>query len=167
MFRFIIKKLASALQNHSSKSSNPNFHRLLNRVTAFADVELPVKVLQVWFDGCCWNVQFVEALAAPIRFNCKLAAALDEHDQRVVSKWQIFKIWLSRRLIPHMTGRAFSVVSKRWTATLKCKPSRMSNAVSSDLLRIAPGRANIPLFHHSLWLPNVDGHKKYYISKKL
>jgi len=47
MFRFIIKKLASALQNHSSKSNNPNFHRLLNRVTAFADVELPVKVLQV------------------------------------------------------------------------------------------------------------------------
>jgi uncharacterized protein (DUF1778 family) len=29
---------------------------------------------------------FFEALAAPIRFNRKLAAALDEHDQRVVSK---------------------------------------------------------------------------------
>ncbi len=29
---------------------------------------------------------FFEALAAPVRFNRKLAAALGEHDQRVVSK---------------------------------------------------------------------------------
>ena len=29
---------------------------------------------------------FFEALSAPIRFNRKLAAALEEHDQRVVSK---------------------------------------------------------------------------------
>jgi len=29
---------------------------------------------------------FFEALAAPMRFNRKLTAALDEHDQRVVSK---------------------------------------------------------------------------------
>ncbi len=29
---------------------------------------------------------FFEALAAPVRFNRKLAAALEEHDQRVVSK---------------------------------------------------------------------------------
>ena len=29
---------------------------------------------------------FFEALAAPIRFNRKLAAAIEEHDQRVVSK---------------------------------------------------------------------------------
>ena len=29
---------------------------------------------------------FFEALAAPVRFNPKLAAALEEHDQRVVSK---------------------------------------------------------------------------------
>jgi hypothetical protein len=29
---------------------------------------------------------FFEALAAPIGFNRKLAAALQEHDQRVVSK---------------------------------------------------------------------------------
>lgn len=29
---------------------------------------------------------FFEALAAPIRFNPKLAAAFEEHDQRVVSK---------------------------------------------------------------------------------
>jgi uncharacterized protein (DUF1778 family) len=29
---------------------------------------------------------FFETLAAPIRFNRKLAAALEEHDQRVVSK---------------------------------------------------------------------------------
>jgi uncharacterized protein (DUF1778 family) len=30
--------------------------------------------------------EFFEALAAPVRFNRKLAAALEEHDQRVVSK---------------------------------------------------------------------------------
>jgi uncharacterized protein (DUF1778 family) len=29
---------------------------------------------------------FFEALAAPVRFNRKLATALEEHDQRVVSK---------------------------------------------------------------------------------
>jgi uncharacterized protein (DUF1778 family) len=29
---------------------------------------------------------FFEALAAPVRFNRNLAAALEEHDQRVVSK---------------------------------------------------------------------------------
>jgi uncharacterized protein (DUF1778 family) len=29
---------------------------------------------------------FFEALAAPVRFNRKLAAALEEHDQRVVNK---------------------------------------------------------------------------------
>jgi len=29
---------------------------------------------------------FFEALAAPVRFNRKLAATLEEHDQRVVSK---------------------------------------------------------------------------------
>ena len=29
---------------------------------------------------------FFESLAAPVRFNRKLATALDEHDQRVVSK---------------------------------------------------------------------------------
>jgi uncharacterized protein (DUF1778 family) len=29
---------------------------------------------------------FFEALAAPVRFNRKLAAALEEHDQRVVTK---------------------------------------------------------------------------------
>ena len=29
---------------------------------------------------------FFEALAAPVRFNRKLAAALEEHDQRVVSE---------------------------------------------------------------------------------
>jgi uncharacterized protein (DUF1778 family) len=29
---------------------------------------------------------FFEALAAPVRFNRKLVAALEEHDQRVVSK---------------------------------------------------------------------------------
>jgi uncharacterized protein (DUF1778 family) len=30
--------------------------------------------------------KFLEALAAPVRFNRKLAAALEEHDQRVVSE---------------------------------------------------------------------------------
>ena len=35
---------------------------------------------------------FFEALAAPVRFNRKLAAAFEEHDQRVVSKY--LKIWL-------------------------------------------------------------------------
>jgi uncharacterized protein (DUF1778 family) len=30
--------------------------------------------------------KFFESLAAPVRFNRKLATALDEHDQRVVSK---------------------------------------------------------------------------------
>ena len=30
--------------------------------------------------------EFLEALAAPVRFNRKLAASLEEHDQRVVSK---------------------------------------------------------------------------------
>jgi len=29
---------------------------------------------------------FFEALASPIRFNRKLAAALEEHDQRIVAK---------------------------------------------------------------------------------
>ena len=67
---------------------------------------------------------FFEALAAPVRFNRKLAAALEEHDLRVVSKWQIFKIWLLSRLTAHMTGRAVGLVSKRWIATLKSKPSR-------------------------------------------
>ena len=31
-------------------------------------------------------LEFFESLAAPVRFNRKLAAALEEHDQRVVSK---------------------------------------------------------------------------------
>ncbi|MGD2016259.1 MAG: DUF1778 domain-containing protein [Desulfobacterales bacterium] len=30
--------------------------------------------------------KFFEALAVPVRFNRELAAALDEHDQRVASK---------------------------------------------------------------------------------
>ncbi len=32
------------------------------------------------------SVRFFEALAAPVRFNRKLAATLEEHDQRVISK---------------------------------------------------------------------------------
>ena len=32
------------------------------------------------------SMTFFEALAAPVRFNRKLAAALEEHDQRVISK---------------------------------------------------------------------------------
>jgi hypothetical protein len=27
--------------------------------------------------------------------------------------------------------------------------------------------SNIPLFHHSMWLPNIDDYNKHYISKKL
>ena len=37
----------------SSNSKNSNFHRLLDRLTALADLKLPVDVLQVSFDGCC------------------------------------------------------------------------------------------------------------------
>ncbi|MCK4468117.1 MAG: DUF1778 domain-containing protein [Desulfobacterales bacterium] len=29
---------------------------------------------------------FFDALAAPVRFNCKLTAALEEYDKRVISK---------------------------------------------------------------------------------
>ncbi len=32
------------------------------------------------------SMTFFEALAAPVRFNRKLVAALEEHDQRVISK---------------------------------------------------------------------------------
>ena len=36
----------------SALSKNPNFFRLRNRLATLADVELPVDILQVSFDGC-------------------------------------------------------------------------------------------------------------------
>jgi len=47
------------LESALSPRENTQGFSLLNRLPALADVELPVDILQVSFDGCCRNQQFV------------------------------------------------------------------------------------------------------------